>query len=297
MKRYIIFLISSIVYSVSHAQDDLLAELEKETSQEKEFTDFTFKGTRLINGHSVKTLHQGEMEFLISHRFGAINSGAYELFGLDNSFIRFGLDYGITDQFSIGLGRSSYDKTYDGFMKYKILRQGTGEGSMPVTLTLLADAAYKSSPDKASAPELTGKNRMAYTFAAMVARKITPALSVQVSPTFVHRNMVYGPQKNDVWAVGAGGRMKVSKSVTVNSEYFLRLNINGQAWEYEGTPTYNALALGVDIETGGHVFQLHLTNTRGMFERAIIGETTGNFFKGDIHIGFNITRTFQVANR
>ena len=295
IKYLFTFLACFIVFHDIMAQDDLLAELEKETGGEKEYADFIFKGTRLINGHSVKTLHKGELEFLISHRFGQINSGAYELYGLDNSFIRFGLDYGITDDLTIGFGRSSYDKTYDGFVKYKILKQSTGAGGMPFTLTLLADASTKTSPDKASAPGITSKNRLAYVTSLLIARKVNSALSVQVSPTFIHKNMVYEPQKNDTYAVGAGLRYKITSSVTVNFEHFIRLNINGNDYTYEGADTFNAVALGVDIETGGHVFQLHLTNTRGMMERAIITETTGNVLKGDIHLGFNISRTFQLV--
>jgi Membrane bound beta barrel domain (DUF5777) len=206
--------------------------------------------------------------------------------------VRLGLEYGITDRISAGFGRNSVDKTMDGYLRYKVLRQTVGKG-MPVSITAFGNAAVKTSPKAEDAGyDITLQDRMSYTAQLIIARKFTPALSLQLMPSFVHRNKVdQSIEKNDQFAMGIGGRIKVSKSVSLNSEYYYRFDVP------EGNPYYNSLGFGVDIETGGHVFQLVLTNTRGLTERAFITETEGDFFAGDIHLGFNVTRTFQFNAR
>lgn len=273
-------------------QDDLLKELEKGEKPEKEYVTATFKGSRLVNGQSVETRHKRELEFIFAHRFGRINDGIYELFGLDQAYVRIGLEYGITDRISAGFGRNSVDKTMDTYMRYKLLRQTVG-GKMPVSVTAFGNAAVKTSPKEEDAGyDITLQDRMSYTAQLLIARKFTPALSLQLMPSFVHKNQVdQSIEKNDQFALGVGGRIKVSKSVSLNSEYYYRFDVP------EGNPYYNSLGFGVDIETGGHVFQLVLTNTRGLTERAFITETEGDFFSGDIHLGFNVTRTFQFKAR
>lgn len=276
------------------AQDDLLKELEKNQSSETEYIEQTFKGTRIVNGQSVETVGKGALEFIFQHRFGPMSGGAYELFGLDQAYVRLGLEYGITDRFGVGFGRNSVDKTMDFYGRYKLLRQSRGAKNMPVTVTAFGQAAAKMSPKKADDPTgtLTFENRLSYTAQVLIARKFNSALSLQLMPTMVHRNRVDKTiEDNDQFAMGIGGRLKVSKSVALTTEYYYRLNT------FDTNPNKNVLGFGIDIETGGHVFQLVLTNTRGLTERAWLTETTGDFFKGDIHLGFNITRTFQLAKR
>lgn len=272
---------------ICFAQDDLMKELQQKEKTEKELTTATFKGSRLVNGQSVETRHKRELEFIFAHRFGRINGGAYELFGLDDAYVRIGLEYGITDRLSAGFGRNSVDKTMDTYLRYKVLRQA--KGGMPVTITAFGNAAVKTSPKKEDAGyDITLQDRMSYTGQLLIARKISPALSLQLMPSIVHKNTVdQSIEKNDQFALGIGGRLKVSKSISLNSEYYYRFDVP------DGNPYHNALGFGVDIETGGHVFQLVLTNTRGLTERAFITETDGEFFDGDIHLGFNVTRTFQ----
>lgn len=272
------------------AQDDLLDELEGEMGEEKQYAVATFKGTRMNNGHTVKSLKKGELEFLISHRFGRVNSGFNELFGLDNSYIHLSFDYGITDNLTVGMGRSSVDKTYDSFIKYKVLRQA--KAGSPVTVTALVNTSVKTFPSFADAPDWTFANRVAYGNSLLIARKFNSKFSLQVMPVWVHKNRVVSPDINNTYALGTAFRFMVTHSVSINGEYYHRMN----APEFPDAPRYNPIALGVDIETGGHVFQLQLTNTRGMFERAFITETDGDFFGGDIHFGFNISRTFQVKH-
>jgi uncharacterized beta barrel domain-containing protein DUF5777 len=277
---------------VGFAQEDLLNELESKEVEETEYITSTFKGSRLVNGQSVETRHKRELEFIFAHRFGAINGGIYELFGLDEAYVRIGLEYGITDRISVGIGRNSVDKTIDSYLRYKIVRQKVG-GGMPVTITAFGNAAVKTSPKKEDAGyDITMQDRMSYTAQLLIARKFTPAISVQLMPSLVHKNTVDPAiEENDQFALGIGGRVKVSKSVSLTSEYYYRFDVP------ENNPYYNSLGFGIDIETGGHVFQLVLTNTRGLTERAFITETTGDFFDGDIHLGFNVTRTFQFRAR
>jgi opacity protein-like surface antigen len=279
-----------LITNISFAQTDLLNELEQSDSK-PEVVAATFKGSRLVNGQTVEVRHKGELEFIFAHRFGRVNSGSYELFGLDQAYVRIGLEYGLTDKLSAGFGRNSVDKTMDGYLRYKLASQK--QQGMPVTITAFTNAAVRTSPRKEDAAyDITLEDRMSYTTQVLIARKFTPALSLQLMPTLVHRNTIdQSEEKNDQFAVGAGGRLKISRSISLNAEYYYRLNV------LKTNQYNNALGLGIDIETGGHVFQLVLTNTNGLTERAYLTETTGNFFEGDIHLGFNVTRSFQVKKK
>lgn len=285
MKKILTILV--LTAHVSFAQEDLLKELEQ-SEPKPETISATFKGSRLVNGQTVETRHKGELEFIFAHRFGRVNDGIYELFGLDQAFVRVGLEYGLTDKFSAGFGRNSVDKTMDAYLRYKLL--GQKHAGTPVTVTVFTNAAVKISPKKEDATyDITLEDRLSYTTQLLIARKFTSALSLQLMPTLVHRNTVdQSKEKNSQVALGFGGRLKVSRSVSLNTEYYYRVGVP-DATEYN-----NALGFGIDIETGGHVFQLVLTNTRGLTERAYLTETSGNFFEGDIHLGFNVTRSFQI---
>lgn len=268
----------------------LLDELEQQdTISAREVAIATFKGTRLINGHTVETQGEGELNFLISHRFGRINGGLYEFFGLDQANIRLGLEYGITDRLMIGIGRSSFEKVVDGFVKYQLLQQG-GSKQVPVTVTAFSSMAVNTLRNENPKREVPFSGRLDYTFQLLIARKVNADLSLQLMPTLVHRNLVSAASvSNDLYALGLGGRYKLTNRVSFNLEYYYRLNAGLEEEQY-----YNPLAIGFDIETGGHVFQLHFTNAQAMIEEGFITETTGNFFSGDIHFGFNISRVFQL---
>jgi opacity protein-like surface antigen len=271
------------VLSLSAFGQDLLSEVQSD-SDEKNFIYQTFKGTRVVNGFSVETKGKGELEFIIGHRFGRINSGAYNFFGWDEAYIRFGLEYGLTDRLGIGVGRSSYNKIYDGYLKYKAIQQT--KGGTPVTLTLVGATGIQSTDQT-----LTVAQQLYYSGQALIARKFSPNFSLQLSPSFVHANRVdQNVENNSQFAVGLGGRYKITKSVAINGEYYYRASAPDSDFYKD------ALAIGIDIETGGHVFQLIFSNTQGMVDRTYIGQTEGDFFDGDIHFGFNITRTFQLGN-
>lgn len=283
--------IFALLFSASlmlHAQDDLLSLLGDD-DKEINFANAAFKTNRVINLHSLENTAPGVMDFKISHRFGTLNGGFYEMFGLDNATIRLGLDLGITDNLAVGLGRSSYEKTYDGFIKYKFLRQSTGARNMPITAAVVGTIAVQtlkwSDPDR----ENLFSSRLYYTWQLILGRKFNDNFSLQLSPTLVHRNLVRTrAEKNDVPALGIAGRYKLNKRIAVNAEYIYVMP-NTLAEEFK-----NGLSIGFDIETGGHVFQLHLTNATSMIERGFVAENTNSWGNGGIHFGFNISRVFTL---
>ena len=265
-------------------------------SAQKEFTKYThetFRGTRVVNGHSVETLHEGEMEMIIGHRFGRINGGAYELFGLDQASIRIGFDYGFRDWLTIGAGRSSMKKEFDGFLKFRLLRQSAkGQGEMPVSISGFSSLAYTTL--KASDPQqpLSFQNRLVFTYQIFIARKIGDRFSIQLMPTWLHFNLVDTKEEpNDKIVLGAAAKFQLTKNVAFTSEY------------YYGFPNQflsdkeNSFSIGFDLNTGSHVFQLHFTNSAGMIEKQFIGETTGVWGNGDVQFGFNMVRTFKLKGR
>ncbi|SHH80804.1 hypothetical protein SAMN04488109_5553 [Chryseolinea serpens] len=292
MKKIILLFL--LIPCVALAQNDLLGELEKDSKKETEVVYATFKGTRLGNGHTIETKPGGTLEFIFGHRFGAINGGSYEMWGLDQAYVRLGLDYGITDRLSASIGRNSTDKTMDGYLKYKLLRQTSGVKNFPISVTALGGIAYKLSPKDNSevAPGFENIDRLSYTGQLLIARKFSTAFSFQLMPTLVHKNYVtQSIESNDQFAIGFGGRIKLSKSIALTGEYYYNVS------RISGSPYYDAMSLGIDIETGGHVFQLLLTNAIGLTERAFITETRDNFWDGGIHLGFNVTRAFQLKKR
>ena len=286
MTRYIICFLLLMPFTV-WSQDDLLSILDKETSAIETKVDATFKGTRLINGHTVETRDKGNLDFIISHRFGRLNGGAYEFFGLDQSNVRIALEYAFTDNITIGIGRNSFEKTFDGYFKYAFLHQSNGGANVPVSATFLSTISVKTLKQRGF-EELSFSQKLAYTHQLLIARKFNSSFSLQLMPTMVHFNAIEpSDENNDVFAVGLGGRMKLNQRVSLNAEYYYQM-------QRKDPLSKNVIAIGFDIETGGHVFQLQFTNAQSMIEKGFIGETSGDFFKGDIHFGFNISRTFQL---
>ena len=280
------------------AQDttDIMGQLEKEMNKtEKEqtyYTTATFKTTRLINGHSVENVGKGVLDVKISHRFGNVNGGGYQFFGLDNATMRLGFDYGITHFLMVGIGRSTFEKTYDAFFKLKILSQSRGKKKMPFTLSYVPTVALKTLKFEDPARKNYFSSRLFYTHQLIIGRKLSDHTSLQLMPTFTHQNLVLlATDPNNLFAIGFGGRQKLTKRVSFNFEYYYQLP------EYKLQGTTNSLSMGFDIETGGHVFQLHFTNSPGMSERTFISETTGKWEKGDILFGFNISRVFTIGKK
>jgi len=291
MKRFSAVIFPFLLSIGIFGQEDLMNFLNQDTLQEITYVTATFKSTRIMNGHSIQRMPSGQLDFRISHRFGKINSGPYEFFGLDQSKIHLGLEYGIFDWLMAGIGRGTYEKTFDGFAKFIIFRQSSAARHIPVSVSFLSSIALKTV--KWTDPSKTNyfSSRLSYVNQILIARKINQGFSVQLSPAFVHRNLVATElDPNDLWALGAGGRIKLTKRISFNAEYYYLINPK----TYMSQQVYNPLSIGFDIETGGHVFQLIFTNSEAMIEKGFIGETTGRWSKGDIHFGFNISRVFTL---
>lgn len=278
------------VFFASHAQD-LESLLEAELGEDTYYTSATFKATRIMNGHSIERMPTGQLDFRIHHRFGRINSGPYDLWGLDQANIHFSLEYGITDWIMAGIGRGTYEKTFDGFLKLSILRQSSGNRMMPVSLSLLS-GTYLNTLKWNEEDPYNFYHRFEFVNQLLIARKFNQRFSFQLIPSFLHRNLVVTElDPNDLFALGTGARLKLSNRISFNAEYYYVFRPDNAFLSVE---LYNPLAIGFDIETGGHVFQLILTNSLAMTEHGFIGNTTGNWLDGDIHFGFNISRVFKV---
>jgi len=290
---YTVLLFVGTGFGQSDSLLNLLDEDAKQQPKQKEFVKSTFKATHVINGQSVEAPGKGVLQFIIMHRFNAFNqdgnSITYNFFGLDAANIRIGLDYGINDRLSVGLGRSSLQKMYDGSFKYKLLRQTEG-GGMPVTVVWYSDMAIETDNRSTSAEEVAFSSRLNYTHQLLIARKFNKNLSLQLTPTYIHRNQVVSPNPNDVFSMGFSGRYMLTKRTSVNAEYFYLFP------GYTANNYANVFSLGFDIETGGHVFQLMFTNSPGMIEPQFIAQNQGNFWK-TLRFGFNISRVFNVANK
>lgn len=294
MRKILAILISFVLVNSVSAQDSLLNMLEDSSDAASQTfpVKATFKAIHIVNAQTIESPAKHDLNFIIMHRFGKLNDGAYNFFGLDNASIRLGLDYGISDRLGIGIGRSSLDKTFDGYLKYKLIRQTQGKVQVPVSLSVLASISNYTLKfqDK---PFLNAKYRTAYTTQLLLARKFTSAFSLQLSPTWVHYNLVpTTADNNDIFAAMIGGRLKFNKRMGITFEY--NYMPSGQV---ESIDVHNSLSLGWDIETGGHVFQLVFSNSQGMIESQYIGRTPGEWGEGDIYFGFNISRNFSLGKR
>lgn len=280
--------------STLYGQTDLLSILDSVSPKETIYTYGTFKSTRVINGHSIERMPQGQLDFRVSHRFGRVNQGYYQFFGLDQGSTFLSLEYGITDWVMLGLNRASLEKTVSGFAKFSILRQSSGVRNMPVSFSYFVSTSVNGL--KWSHPTRTNyfSSRLNYTHQLLIGRKFNEQISLQIAPTLIHRNLVpTALDNNDLFAFGMGGRYKLTRRVSFNIEYYPVIR---PTWNYADTQFKNCFSVGFDIETGGHVFQLLLSNSQGMIEKSFIGETTGDWFNGDMHLGFNISRVFSFKN-
>ena len=292
--KILLALILAAVSPALHAQDSSLLKMLDDSMTNhahRTYVTGTFKATHVINMQTVESSAAGVLTFVIQHRFGQLNSGSYNFFGLDNATLRLGLDYGITDRLDVGIGRSSYLKTFDGFLKYKLLRQTEGAG-MPVSVSVLGEVTNYTQ-DQTTKPYLNAMYRTAYAAQLLIARKVSSKLSLQIAPTYLHYNLVPTVNdKNDVFALGMGGRLRITNRMSINAEYnYLPSN------QVVSTKVYNSFSLGWDIETGGHVFQLVFSNSQSMLETQYLTGTTGNWGNGGIYFGFNISRVFNLKKK
>jgi len=292
-KSLLALLLAALASTVCFAQDeDLLAGIEEEKPK-KAYVYNAFKSSRVIMSHSMEMLRPGVLDFRILHRFGNVNQGIKQFFGLDNASIRLGLDYALTDDLTIGIGRGSYKKELDGFIKYRPVQQATGPRSAPVSIVVVGGATINTLPWADTARKNYFSSRFGYYGQLIIGRKFSEAFTLQLMPTAVHQNLVpTRKDPHDLFAAGVGARIKLSKRIALTADYYYVVNENEDVTNF-----HNPFSVGFDIETGGHVFQLHFTNAIGMNERVFLTETTNNWGKGDIQFGFNISRAFQLKKK
>jgi hypothetical protein len=279
------------------AQDSDLLKTVIDDKPKKEYVYNAFKSSRVIMSQSMEMLRPGVLDFRILHRFGLVSGGAYEFFGLDGpATVRLGLDYGLTSNLSVGIGRSAFRKELDGFIKYRPVQQSTGPRSSPVSLVLVAGSTLWTTKFPSDAKQHSFSDRLAYYWQVIIGRKFSESVSLQLMPAFLHRNKIdTTADRNDIFAPGIGGRIKLSRRVSLNFDYYYVIHKDLDLSTFRRF--YNPLSIGFDIETGGHVFQLHFTNSRGMNERAFLAATEYDWGKGDIFFGFNISRSFQIKKK
>jgi len=281
-----VFLLNTVFLNAQDDDFDLLGDEEKQVYP----VDYAFKTTKVVNLQSLEITDFGVLDFKMMHRFGSINNGPVEAFGLDQATVRFGLEYGIVDNLMISMGRSNVlgNKNLDAFLKYRILQQNT-DNSIPVTLIALGGAQYLLGSAHDSKTQL---DRSSFFGQLIIGRKFTEDLSVEIAPTWLTnaRNPITtGPWTyyEQQWALGIGMRQKITPRSSINLEYIPVLTNKGNV--------YNSFSVGMDVETGGHVFQFQLTNSIGLNETQFISNTTEQWNNVGIRLGFNLSRVFTIV--
>ena len=277
-----IILLYSIFVCGLHAQDNLI-DLIEDTRLAFNPISATFKATRIVNAQSIELPRPKTLEFMILHRFGAMSDGFYDLFGMDEAVIRFDLKYGLNEFIAFGVGRSSLNKTFDLFSKIKFLRQQSGKNGMPFSFAIFTKFEIQT-----IVREMEFTDRLIFDIQALFARKFSRIFSLQIMPTFIHRNLVeYQDDSHDLFSLGIGGRMKLTKRTSINFDTFLPIGTRSNSYK-------QGWGLGYDIETGGHVFQLMITNAQGSLESEYIENAKGTLENLELYIGFNISRVFSI---
>ena len=279
--RSLLFLISVFSTFFSYAQSDLLDEIDYNSNPE---VIASFKSLKVVNFESTKLVSDKEFTFSVSHRFGSIKYGFQNLFGLDEAVTRLNFIYGLNSFSNISFSRTSLNQVFDLGFKFRLLPQTE---NFPVTLVFYSSTTLDSSLKNSQYPELTFGNRIGYFTQLIVSRKFSNALSLILSPTFFHENLVtLDPQKNTQYGLCFGGRYKLSKRLSLNFDYGYHFN------RADVSNFNNPLGIGVDIETGGHVFQLLFSNSKPMNSINAMTSASGDWTDGDIYFGFNLFRTF-----
>lgn len=292
--RYILFFAVFFYADITYGQGDLLSLVEnKGEKRKREHISNAFKSSRVINAQSMELIGKGVLDVRILHRFGTINSGFNNLFGLDQANMRFGFDYGVTKNLTIGAGRSNVGKEWDGFIKLRPIWQSRGgRWPSPVSVVLVTGATYSTVPWADPSRKNYTTSRMAFYNMIIIGKKFGERFSMQVAPTFVHRNLVAtSSNSNNLYAVGVGARFKISKRTAFVVDYhYILLGLDKTKYK-------EPLSVGFDVETGGHVFQLHFSNATGMNEKAFLTNTTNDWGKAEIRFGFNLSRVFSTGRK
>jgi hypothetical protein len=314
MTRIITFCIALLISFASFAQDDLLDMVKDEPKNEPPKKVYaTFKTTKIVSAQTIETVKKRNLDFRVTHRFGniynstspnALNDAAHGAFGLDNSTdIRMSFDYGITDDITIGIGRSKFREMNDALIKWRFLTQRE-DNKIPVSLCFYGDLGYTSmTTDNLYAgtirPKTNEAHRIQYCSQLLIARKFNSWLSLQIMPTYVHRNFIKQQlntnngkeDTNDLFSLGIGGRIKLSKRFALVADYFYNFS---EFQQNNPAGYYNPLGVGIEIETGGHVFHINYTNGPAILESSLLTSTQDTWTKGQIKLGFNISRWFAL---
>ncbi|WP_460219581.1 DUF5777 family beta-barrel protein [Psychroserpens sp. MEBiC05023] len=282
MKNLFILILCIPILAI--AQNDLLDEIDINTI-DNQSVSATFKGLKIVNFESTKLVAKQEFTFIVSHRFGSIENGFDSFFGLDDAVTRLNFVYGISDGFNVGISRSSFQKIYEASAKYRIFRQQNK--GFPFTIVGFNSILINTALEEDNLPKLEFKHRIGYTAQLLISRKVNTNFSVELAPTFFHDNYVQqNNQDNSQFALGFGTRYKLSKRWSINADYGWHLNRTSHS------PFKNPLSIGFDLETGGHVFQMHFSNAQAMNTNGFIGQATGDWSDGNIYFGFNLSRVF-----
>lgn len=282
MKKILFMMLCAPIFGL--AQEDLLSEIDTDTVS-NQYTSAAFKGLKIVNFESTKLVAKKEMTLIVQHRFGSIENGFESFFGLDDAVTRINFVYGISDGINIGISRSSFQKTFEASAKYRLTRQQSN--GFPLTIVGYNSILYNTALEEENLPKLESKDRIGYTIQVLISRKINTNLSVELAPTFFHDNFVQiNEQHNSQYAIGAGFRYKLTKRWSFNADYGWHLN------RASNSPFKNPLSIGMDLETGGHVFQMHFSNAQAMNTNGFLGQATGNWSDGNIYFGFNLSRVF-----
>ncbi len=293
MKKIIAIATLLATTNFTQAQDDLMNSLDESVSKQRNFVSATFKSTRLINMHTVETQGKRTLNYVIMHRFGTVNGGPYQFFGIDGgASIRMGFEYSYDGRLELGLGRTSVGKMMDLYAKYRILRQTINKSDIPVSITGYVGSYYSTLKRNVNGIDVYAdeKNRLAYNAQLIVARKFSERFSAQVAPYVVYYNLTELKGDNHTnYGIASALRYKFNRRCAITAEYGYRLNQYSTANNY-----YNCLGVGIDIETGGHVFQMHFTNSFGLVESQFLAQTTDTWQNVGIRLGFNINRAFAL---
>jgi hypothetical protein len=275
-------------FGLANAQDDLMNELDATKSDKKEISSAAFKGLQVANMQSTKLPVKGEFYFLVSHRFGDLTNGINNFFGLDNALTKLGGIYGVTNWLSFGVSRHTYNKTYELALKYKFANQQ--DNGFPFTIVGYNTMDINSEKLKVVYPDIKFDNRLAYSNQLIISRKFSSAFSAELTPIFIHKNLYDSEMeaKKNTFLLGTGARCKISKRLSLNFDYAARLNTP----EGFKSPYHNPATLDLDIETGGHVFQLVLSNSQPMNDVSYYTNGTGIVGGKGIFFGFNMYRVF-----
>ncbi len=280
MTRAFLFL-SVFLSGFTFAQEDLLKDIDT-ISTTTDTSQPAFKALQIVTGQSTKLAAKKEWYIVVAHRFGDISTGFKNFFGLDNASTKLGVIYGISDAVSVSLSRETNMKTFEGALKYRLIKQNE---NFPVDIVGYNVIGTNTELDKDTYPHLTFSDRLSYLTQALISRRFNDKLSVQLTPSYIHKNLYnQNIEDKNQFLAGLGGRYKISKRVSVNAEYFV--NFDNHSF-YK-----NPLSLGLDIETGGHVFQLLFTNSQINSDIGYLTNASGNWGKGHIFFGFNLYRVF-----